>query len=220
MFVKVNTSNQFSQRQESGITMIEILISVSIMAMMTSIFFTGVQEVRNRAKIQHCQNNLRELGMAFNMYDVRWTGKFPPTTGPDDDNLRPLYPSTVKSLDVFVCISTGNSVIASIDLEDNAVGGRLGYRGTSYDYHSYLLFDKLGNELATTSVKTRSRADTYGDITWLLSDATESGVKDVPDMTGNHFEAGGNVLFADSHVEWIDFGHWTDSFRAGNTRSY
>ena len=187
---------------------------------MSTIFFSGVQEVRTRAKIQHCQNNLRELGMAFDMYDVHWIGKLPPTAGPDDDNLRPLYPLTARSLDLFVCISTGNSVIASVDLENNAVGGRLGARGTSYDYHSYLLFHENGVELDIPSVKTRSRADTYGDITWLVSDAVESGVKDYPDMTDNHFEVGGNVLFADSHVEWIDFGRWTDSFRSGNTRTY
>ena len=220
MSTKVPPPNLFRQRHEFGLTMIELLISVSIMALMTSIFFTGVLEVRSRAKIQHCMNNLRELGMAFDMYDVHWMGKLPPTTGPDDDNLRPLYPLTAKSLDLFVCISTGNSVTTPADLENNAVGGRLGDKGTSYDYHSYLLFDKTGNELATTSVKTRSRADTYGDITWLLSDATESGVKDVPDISGNHLEVGGNVLFADSHVEWINFGRWTDSFRSGNTRSY
>jgi prepilin-type processing-associated H-X9-DG protein len=69
-------------------------------------------------------------------------------------------------------------------------------------------------------VKTRARADTYGDITWLLSDAVESGIENMPDITDNHFEVGGNVLFADSHVEWIDFGRWTDSFRAGSTRTY
>ncbi len=187
---------------------------------MSTIFFAGVQLVRERAKIQHCQNNLRELGMAFNMYDTYWSGKFPPTANVEEDDLRALYPLCANSLELFICISTGNRVDKHEDLADNAEGGRSGGIGHSYDYHSYHIFDKAGYELSQPTLKTRSMADVTGDITWLLSDSVESGLSRSPDIRDNHFETGGNVLFADSHVEWIDAGHWQATFKAGSSRSW
>jgi prepilin-type N-terminal cleavage/methylation domain-containing protein/prepilin-type processing-associated H-X9-DG protein len=204
----------------TGFTLIEMLVTISVMGVMSTIFFSGVQMVRDRAKIQHCQNNLRELGMAFNMYDTYWSGKFPPVENISQDDLRPLYPLCAKSLDLFICISTGNSVDKHEDLKDNAVGGRTGATGHSYDYHSYLLFAQAGHQLAEPVLKTRSMADLKGDIAWLLSDSIESGRSRLPDIRDNHYEVGGNVLFADSHVEWIDMGHWRDTFKAGNSMSY
>ncbi|MDP6356953.1 MAG: type II secretion system protein [Planctomycetota bacterium] len=129
MYTETN-SPDLKKRQESGLSMIELLVSIGIISVMSTFFFAGVREVRTRAKIQHCQNNLRELGMAFDMYDVHWTGKLPPTTGPDDDNLRPLFPLSAKSLDLFVCISTGNSVVTPSDLENNAGGSATGVPAT------------------------------------------------------------------------------------------
>jgi prepilin-type N-terminal cleavage/methylation domain-containing protein/prepilin-type processing-associated H-X9-DG protein len=201
-----------------GFTLIELLIAIAIIGILSGLILMGVQNVRERAKIQFCQNNLREIGMAFNHYTYLWEGRLPPTTGPDDDNLRPLYPDCIDSLDAFECGATANEVIASADLEDNAVGGRTSGRGTSYEYLSYYLFDKTGAALPTPMMKTRASVDIRADKVWLVMDAMESGIAQVPDFTDNHYGAGGNVLYADSHVEWIYFSRWTEKFQHGNSK--
>ena len=207
-------------RKKSGFSIIEIIVAIGIIVMLATITLTAVHEVRNRAKIQHCQNNLREIGMAFDMYDTFYSGKLPPTSSAASDDLRALFPVCAKSLSLFICISTGNQVNSRDDLADNAPGGRTGAIGHSYDYHSYLLYDKKGNHLDPPTVKTRSGADITGDVTWLVSDAVEAGLPLSLDTADNHYEVGANVLFADSHVEWIDPGRWDDKYKSGNTRRW
>ena len=195
-----------------------MVVVIGIISLMMLLSLAAVHNVRNRAKIQYCHNNLREIGLALDHYEYLWKGKLPPTTGPDDDNLRPLYPVCVNQLQVFVCISTGNQVDTPAMLEDNAVGGRTAGPGHSYEYLSYYLFDAKGDRLANPLMKTRASVDIRADKVWLVMDAMESGYPEVPDGTDNHFEIGGNVLFADSHVEWIEMGKWRYEFRNGNSK--
>jgi prepilin-type N-terminal cleavage/methylation domain-containing protein/prepilin-type processing-associated H-X9-DG protein len=202
---------------QAGFTLIEILVAVMIMALLTVLILSGVQNVRQRAKIQFCQNNLRELGMAFDMYDTFWEGKLPPSTGPDDDDLRALYPLCAKSFELFICIDTANWIDTADHLANNA-GSRTSGPGHSYEYLSYYLYASRGDLLPTPIPKTRSNVDVRADKCWLLMDSMESGIPNKPDMTDNHYENGGNVLFADSHVEWIEHGKWDVDFQHGNAK--
>ena len=206
------------RRRNAGLTLIELLVSIGIISMLTMLILSGVQNVRERAKIQYCQNNLREIGMGLDHYTSLWNGALLPTTGLDDDNLRPLFPDCVDKLEVFVCIETGNQVISVEDLEDNAPGGRFGSRGHSYEYLSYYLYDKDGNELETPIIKSRANVDVRADKVWLVTDAMEAGRPRYPDTADNHWETGGNVLFADSHVEWIERGRWGFELQSGNSK--
>lgn len=90
--------------------------------------------------------------------------------------------------------------------------------GTSYEYLSYYLFDKTGATLSTPLIKTRANVDIRADKVWLVMDAMEAGIPQVPDLTDNHYEAGGNVLYGDSHVEWTDGLRWTEEFQHGNSK--
>lgn len=205
-------------RESRAFTLIELLIVVTIMALLTAMILSAVMNVRERAKIQYCQNNLREIGMALNTYDTVWPGWYPPATDAESDNLRPLYPRCVATFDVFVCKETANQVNEELDLENNAVGGREAAPGHSYEYLSHYLFDRAGDPLATPTVKTRSSVDLRADKVWMVMDAMESGVPRTPDLTDNHYEAGGNVLHGDTHVEFVPRGKWGEAFRDGNSR--
>ena len=189
-----------------------------IMSLMMLLFLSGAKSVRERAKQQACQNNLREIGMALDHYEYLWKGRLPPTTGPEDDNLRPLYPDCVNALEIFICHETGNRVDEPVHLEDNAVGGRTAGIGHSYEYLSYYLYDAQGDKLEQPEMKTRASVDVQADKIWLVMDAMEAGMARIPDMFDNHYDAGGNVLFADSHVEWVERGKWIVAFKSGNSK--
>lgn len=201
----------------AGFTLIELLIVITILSLLMLLLTAGFQHVRDRAKIQYCQNNLREIGMALNCYTKLWEGRLLPTTGPDDDDFRPLYPHCIDTLKVFVCMQTSNEVNTPEDLKDNAPGGRMGAPGHSYEYLGYYRFDTEGNMLKKPILKTRASADARGDIIWVAMDAMEAGIPMFPDLYDNHFEAGGNVLYADSHVEWVSIGQWEYKFKRGNS---
>ena len=201
-----------------GFTLIELVVTMAILSMLMTLIMSGVRSVRGRARIQHCQNNLREIGMGLNHYTSLWRGRPLPTTGPEDDNLRPLYPDCVDELSTFVCLETGNQANTPEDLEDNAVGGRVAGRGHSYECLSYYLYDRKGNELPHKILKTRANVDIRADKVWLVMDAMEAGTPNEPDQADNHWEPGGNVPYGDCHVEWVGQGRWGTKFKSGNSK--
>jgi prepilin-type processing-associated H-X9-DG protein len=212
-------SGRLGQRSSvRALALIEILLVIAIISLTTLPIMAAAVNVRDRAKIQHCQNNLREIGAALDHYEYLWKGILPPARSHQQDNLRPLYPNCVDDLKVFICISTANQVETEAMLEDNAVGGRTAGPGHSYEYLSFYLFQSDGQSLRSPILKSRASVDIRADKVWLVMDAMEAGNRNEPDFMDNHYELGGNVLFADSHVEWISHGNWKHEFRSGNSR--
>ena len=53
------------------------------------------------------------------------------------DDFTPMYPKYIKDLRVFVCPSTMNQVDSAADLVNNAVGGKNGTKGHSYEIRNW-----------------------------------------------------------------------------------
>jgi len=64
-------------KHSSGLTIIELLITLSIILICVTLLLPTVQRSRNRARALQCQNNLKQLGLAIhNYHDVY--NSFPP----------------------------------------------------------------------------------------------------------------------------------------------
>ena len=51
-----------------GLTLIELIVVIAIIAILVALTLVGVQRVRSMALLTQSQNNVRQIGLAFQSY--------------------------------------------------------------------------------------------------------------------------------------------------------
>lgn len=87
-----------------GFTKVELLIVISMIAILAAILFPVFAKARERARRASCLNNLWQIGQALRLYALDGDGRYPPTA----NDLAPLYPRYLGTEKVFLCPSSSN----------------------------------------------------------------------------------------------------------------
>ena len=84
--------SSFRPRPGHGFTLVELLVVIGIIALLISILLPALQKARESANATACMSNMRQLGMAVQMYNTENRGKWmPPVNIPE---LTQWYPIT------------------------------------------------------------------------------------------------------------------------------
>lgn len=214
-----------------GFTLIELLVVIAIIAILAAILFPVFARARENARRSSCASNMKQLGLGFAQYNQDYDSRYPgagnyqkwtagnghwvagagklagdaapytPTGAVADVTAGSLY-SYTKSAQVYVCPST----------QDNKA------KGLSYSMNCGLGFLKESAIDQTSQIVVLIDEDKTLNDGFMWTDNTA-----VDELTQNHL-GGGNLLYADGHVKFIQYSRFpqpgTRLTTTGDSRFY
>jgi len=106
----------------NAFTLIELLVVIAIISVLAAILFPVFANARNRADQATCQSNLKQVGMAFEMYCQDNDDRYPPKS-----NWKSVLLTYVTNLDIYRCPSRDDQSIW------NNQGYNIGYPNQATD---------------------------------------------------------------------------------------
>jgi prepilin-type N-terminal cleavage/methylation domain-containing protein len=179
------TASRCRRRQPAAFSLVELLVTLALMLILTTMFWGFASPNRQRAEMQACQQNLSKIFLAMQIYANDFHGKFPQTNGAQtsEEALYVLVPRYSADTAIFICPGGRDSALPQ--------GESFRNRKISYAYY-------MG--VRTNDAQQALMSDRQ--VNTLPKDAGDAAFSTTGKSPGNnHHKYGGNFLFSDGHLE-------------------
>lgn len=186
-----------SPMKKKGFTLVELLVVISIIALLISILLPCLSAAKEQAKRVICQGQLQQIGIGYHMYADDNEGCFPYAAKACDIYMIQFGKKYLASSAVFLCpadkFNTVTKIVTGAPNANDSVSA-------SYAHSCFHGALKLSHPHPFETEVAWDCSNSYTTY----SNSTEASSGLYPEEQPNH-KKGKNVLYLDNHIEWLEF---------------